>query len=101
MPASRAVGLVAALLSLVPAAGALAQGKPAAGPAASSTARAATPDPVDPANDPLCRSMGKGFQRLPGTQTCVKISGNVQAEGYAQSYDAAPGSLIAPALRSR
>ncbi|MFK8253652.1 hypothetical protein [Ancylobacter terrae] len=96
LPRAAGTALIAILLAGVAASGALAQTKTPAAPAKNTA-----PEPVDPAKDPFCRAMGAGFQRLAGTQTCVKISGNVQMEGYAQSYDAAPGSLTAPALRSR
>lgn len=59
----------------------------------------AAPAPVEDGRpDPLCAGFGKGFTRLAGTSTCVKISGNVQADSYQQSL---PGSPLAPALRSR
>ncbi|MCB4769932.1 porin [Ancylobacter sp. Lp-2] len=49
--------------------------------------------------DPVCASFGKGFTRIAGTSTCVKISGNVQVDGYQQSMSA--GSALAPALSSK
>ncbi|HSI41874.1 MAG TPA: hypothetical protein VLA00_15125 [Xanthobacteraceae bacterium] len=76
--------LVAALM--LPAA-ALADSKPAPRP------------PIDAAADPLCRSMGPGFRRIEGTQSCVKISGAMQVDSYAGR--AAPVDALAPALRAR
>lgn len=61
----------------------------------------------DPANgtakvDPFCASYGAGFARLSGTSTCVKISGNLQADGYNQSSSGGAGvGALQPALRSQ
>ncbi|MDQ0510974.1 porin [Ancylobacter amanitiformis] len=61
----------------------------------------------DPANgpakvDPFCASYGAGFARLSGTSTCVKISGNLQADGHNQSSSGGAGvGALQPALRSQ
>jgi len=82
------------LLAALLAAPALA-GSPSVPPPAPADADASRPDP-------LCASFGKGFTRLAGSSTCVKISGNVQMDGYGQSAAGAgmPGALQ-PALRSQ
>ncbi|MBS7543189.1 porin [Ancylobacter oerskovii] len=72
-----------------------------AGPAlaGSPAPTAATPPATADRPDPVCASYGKGFTRLAGTSTCVKISGNVQVDGYRQS--STTGDPLAPALQSR
>lgn len=72
----------------------------AAAPALAGTASAPPPQPVaDGRPDPMCASFGKDFTRLPGTSTCVKISGNMQVDGYQQSLPTS--DPLAPALKSR
>lgn len=52
--------------------------------------------------DPVCASYGPGFARLPGSSTCVKISGGVQADIYSTDTSvSASGGALAPALKSK
>lgn len=52
--------------------------------------------------DPVCASYGAGFTRLSGSSTCVKISGNMQVDGYNQSTSGGGNpSALQPALRSQ
>lgn len=52
--------------------------------------------------DPVCASYGPGFARLPGSSTCVKISGGVQADIYSTDTSVSgSGGALAPALKSK
>ena len=57
------------------------------------------PPQADTPPDPVCASYGKDFTRIAGTATCIRISGNVQVDGYRQS--SSTGDPLAPALKSR
>jgi hypothetical protein len=82
---ARTAILLAATLFAVPAA---AQNAPQA-------AAAGKPDPV-------CASYGAGFARVPGTQTCVKISSSVQTDAYGTDLSgSARVDALAPALKSK
>jgi hypothetical protein len=85
--------LAAALAPLSPALAGSAGPTPAApAPATAGEAKA----------DPVCASYGAGFARLSGSSTCVKISGNMQMDGYNQSYSGGGNpSALQPALRSQ
>jgi hypothetical protein len=52
--------------------------------------------------DPVCASYGAGFARVPGTQTCVKISSSVQTDAYGTDLSgSARVDALAPALKSK
>lgn len=52
--------------------------------------------------DPVCASYGAGFARVPGTQTCVKISSSVQTDAYGTDVSgSARVDALAPALKSK
>lgn len=51
--------------------------------------------------DPVCASYGPGFARLPGSSTCVKISGGVQADIYSTDTSVSGSGALTPALRSK
>lgn len=73
-----------------------------AGSASTATAAPAPTTTGEAKVDPVCASYGAGFTRLSGSSTCVKISGNMQVDGYNQSYSAAGNpSALQPALRSQ
>lgn len=74
----------------------------AAGPVLAGNATPPAPQPTaEGRSDPLCSGFGKDFVRLSSTQTCVKLSGNVQVDGYQQALPVSPGDALAPALKSR
>lgn len=43
---------------------------------------AAEEDPAPPADpyQPICDSYGPGYRAIPGTSTCIKVSGSVQMD---------------------
>lgn len=61
-----------------------------------------TPAPQTEASrpDPLCASHGKDFVRVAGSSTCIRVSGQVQADTYQGSFQSS-GDALAPALRTR
>jgi hypothetical protein len=87
--ARTAIVLAAALLAATSAS------LPAAAQNAPQAATTAKPDPV-------CASYGAGFARVPGTQTCVKISSSVQTDAYGTDLSgSARVDALAPALKSK
>lgn len=50
--------------------------------AAAQTTPGRAPGSQSGKTDPACASFGPGFARLPGSSTCVKISGGVQTDVY-------------------
>lgn len=90
----RAALLLALAAPQAPAAAGSASTPPPAPAADAATAGEAGPDP-------FCASFGKGFTRLAGSSTCVRISGHVQMDGYNQSVSGGAPGALQPALRSQ
>lgn len=88
----RRPAFLAALLAAATAIGGLQAAAQATGPGRK-------PGQADEKSDPACASYGAGFSLLPGTSTCVKITGGVQADIY--STDVKGSTAIAPALKSK
>lgn len=60
------------------------------------------PANADGRSDPACASYGAGFTRLPGSSTCVKISGGVQADLYSTDVNGSTRvDALAPGLKSK
>ena len=49
--------------------------------------------------DPVCASFGKDFVRVAGSSTCIRVSGQVQADTYVGSFQGS--DPLAPALKSK
>lgn len=52
-------------------------------------------------SDPTCSLYGPGYSRVPGSPSCVKVSGYVQTNAVTQSRSTSYPSATEPALRSR
>ncbi|GLK71984.1 porin [Ancylobacter dichloromethanicus] len=60
------------------------------------------PANADGRSDPACASYGAGFTRLPGSSTCVKISGGIQADLYSTDVNGSTRvDALAPGLKSK
>jgi len=72
------------------------------GAAAPAFAASGTPTPPQTQAgqpDPLCASYGKDFVRVAGSSTCVRVSGQVQADTYVGSFQGS--DALSPALKSK
>ncbi|TCK30122.1 porin-like protein [Ancylobacter aquaticus] len=92
---SRHLGAIAALVAGVTALGTLPALAQASGPSGKA-------DAAGVKSDPACASHGAGFARLPGSSTCVKISGSVQVDLYSSDMNSTSRvDALSPGLKSR
>lgn len=69
-------------------------------PGVPALAASGTPAPTEaPRPDPMCASYGKDFVRVAGSSTCIRVSGQVQADTYVGSFQGS--DPLAPALKSK